>query len=190
MMRGALALVKEGLPVLPVWGVREGSCLCGAGECGNPGKHPVGRLTPRGLRDATLDAATVRAWWRQEPLANVAVATGGARRLVAIDVDGPEGESALAELMKRYGAFPEGPEVATGRGRHLYFRDDHGGVRNSAGKLGKGIDVRAAGGYLISPPSLHANGNRYRWAPGRSIADVRLPPLPEKSDPGCNGGGR
>jgi hypothetical protein len=30
----------------------------------------------------------------------------------------------------------------------------------------------------VLPPSLHNSGNRYRWAPGRSIGDVDIPTLP------------
>jgi len=36
-------------------------------------------------------------------------------------------------------------------------------IRNSAGKLGAGLDVRANGGYIVAAPSLHRSGNRYQW---------------------------
>ncbi len=36
-------------------------------------------------------------------------------------------------------------------------------LRNRAGRLGKGLDIRAAGGYVVAPPSLHASGLRYEW---------------------------
>ena len=51
-----------------------------------------------------------------------------------------------------------------GGGLHYWFRVPDGvEVRNSAGKLGPGLDVRGDGGYVIVPPSLHASGKRYGW---------------------------
>jgi len=46
-------------------------------------------------------------------------------------------------------------------------------LRNNAELLGKGLDIRAAGGYVVAPPSLHASGLRYEWARDEStIADA------------------
>jgi P4 family phage/plasmid primase-like protien len=56
-------------------------------------------------------------------------------------------------------------QARTGRGGlHEYFIWPFGSeVKNSAGKLIKGVDVRGKGGFVVAPPSLHANGNRYEW---------------------------
>ena len=40
----------------------------------------------------------------------------------------------------------------TARGRHLYFRYPSVPVRNLAGKIAPGIDVRGDGGYVLAPP--------------------------------------
>jgi hypothetical protein len=46
-------------------------------------------------------------------------------------------------------------------GHHLYFRQSPGQeIRNSAGRLGPGVDVRGHGGYVIGPGSVVA-GERY-----------------------------
>ena len=48
-------------------------------------------------------------------------------------------------------------------GAHIYFRESAGGdIRNSAGRLGPGLDVRAHGGYVVAPPSV-IDGKAYRW---------------------------
>jgi hypothetical protein len=48
-------------------------------------------------------------------------------------------------------------------GGHLYFRPPPGvEIRNSAGKLGPGLDVRGVGGYVVAPPSV-IDGKAYRW---------------------------
>ncbi len=88
---------------------------------------------------------------RRYPNANVAIATGAISGLVVIDIDGPDGEASLATLPP----MPETRIVQTGRGRHLYFAHPGGAVPNSAGKLGKGIDVRGDSGYVVAPPSRH-----------------------------------
>jgi hypothetical protein len=53
-------------------------------------------------------------------------------------------------------------------------------LRNSTGRLGQGLDIRAAGGYVVAPPSHHASGHRYEWANTGNIADAP-PSLIEKA---------
>jgi hypothetical protein len=55
------------------------------------------------------------------------------------------------------------PWVQTARGRHLYFLSLGEEIANSAGRLGPGLDVRGARGYVVAPPSRHATGHLYRW---------------------------
>jgi hypothetical protein len=130
-----------------------------------------------GFKTATTDLATVQRWWRQWPAANIGIATGDASGLVVVDVDPDHGGvDTIRSLIGRNGPLPRGPVVRTGSGGwHLYFRHPGHDVRNSAGLLGAGLDVRADGGYIIGPPSRHATGGAYRWrepVPG-------LPDLPD-----------
>jgi Bifunctional DNA primase/polymerase, N-terminal/Primase C terminal 1 (PriCT-1) len=85
--------------------------------------------------------------------------------VMVLDVDGDEGEATLATHERKLGALPATIESITGGGgRHVYFRAPKVAVRNSVGKLGAGLDIRAAGGYTILPPSLHATGKEYCWS--------------------------
>lgn len=135
-----------------------------------PGSH--------GLNDATTDEATIRAWWGKHPEANIGLATG--HGWFVVDIDGLEGEAALADLERLHGALPATVEQRTGRGRHLLFRDDvpfGDAIRNSAGQIGPKIDVRGLGGYIVAPPSIHPDGRIYQWASGagpknREIAEA------------------
>ena len=140
------------------------------------GKEP---RTKHGLKEASKDAGAVLAWWKRWPHANVGIATGAASGIVVLDVDARSGgRETLASLEDEQGRLPETPTVLTGGGgQHLYFRDP-GGLRNSAGRLGAGLDVRADGGYVIAPPSNHTNGNRYRWEVSSRIGEVELPEVP------------
>jgi bifunctional DNA primase/polymerase-like protein/primase-like protein len=127
----------------------------------NAAKRPY---TANGLLDATLDADVIRGWFRRWPDANVAVRTGVASRLVVIDVDGDQGADALHALERRHGSLPTTASVRTPRGgAHYYLRHPGPPVRTSAGALGAGVDVRGDGGYVVTPPSIGANGRRYKW---------------------------
>lgn len=125
--------------------------------CEPRGKKP---LTDHGLKDATTDPEKIRGWWTRWPDANIGFATG---RYVVLDVDGPDGEAALASLERQHGPLPETLTAKTGRGRHVYFSANGSRIRNSAGKLGEHLDVRGEGGYVILPPSMHMGGARYEW---------------------------
>ena len=119
--------------------------------------------TPNGLKDATIDGGLVGGWWEQWPDANPAVRTGCPSGLVVLDVDGDAGRASLRSLEARHGALPETMVVSTPRGgMHFYFRHPGGDVRNSAGKLGTGLDIRGDGGYVLVPPAVGASGRRYR----------------------------
>jgi hypothetical protein len=164
----AVRYVALGWPVLALHTLdREGRCSCGRPSCSKPGKHPRNR---HGLRDASADPAQIQAWWATWPNANVGVITRG---LVVVDVDGNEGRQALAALQRARPPLPPTLTALTGRGMHLYFRAGEHRVGNSVGRLGAGLDVRGRGGYVVAPPSLHADGHRYRW-----IARHRPAPLP------------
>jgi hypothetical protein len=153
--------------------IDEGVCSCGKADCQSIGKHP---RTPRGLKDATNDPEQIKRWWQRWPDANIGIATGAASGLLVIDVDPRHGGwQGLEELFKRTGeVFPPTVEVITGSdGGHFYFRMPDADIRNSTGKLGAGLDVRANGGYVVAAFSLHASGNRYRWKNEESpFADV------------------
>lgn len=151
---------KRGLQVLP---------------CRPRGKIPASR---HGTLDATCDLVTIGQWWHEHPDFNVAIATG--RGVFVLDVDGPQGESSLWELERQYGRLPPTPESTTGRGRHLYFRHNKDvTIKNSAGKLGVGLDVRGEGGCVVAPPSNHPNGQRYRWSKDRRIDLVEIADAPD-----------
>jgi hypothetical protein len=169
LLEAALSYASQGFRVFPVWPVmpfQSGfACMCGKTiRCESPGKHPMGNLVRHGLTDASTDEKLVRHWWASRSDANVGVVTG---KVVVIDIDPRhDGERSLAELELLNGSLPPTWRVNSGGGgTHLWFTPPTGEViRNSAGRLAAGVDVRAAGGYAIAPPSRHISGGRYVWA--------------------------
>jgi hypothetical protein len=142
----ALRLAAAGLPVFP--------CR---------GKVPA---TARGFYNATTDAEQIRRWrWYDA----IGVRTGDG--LIVLDVDPRHGgDASLAELEAEHGEILTLTARTGGGGMHLYMAGDlpaRNGVR-------PGLDLKAAGGYVIAPPSLHASGQRYEW-----IAPEDLPQTPQ-----------
>ncbi|HEX9356188.1 MAG TPA: bifunctional DNA primase/polymerase [Streptosporangiaceae bacterium] len=175
--RAAETYAALGYPVLPIWPPRpDGGCTCPQGSgCPWPGKHPLGRLVPHGLRDATTDPAAVRSMWQQQPAAGVALRTGPGALDVA-DVDSPEGVEALRAILQSAGEPGwSGPLARTGGGGwHLAFRPT--GLGNRVGLL-PGVDWRGRGGLVVVWPSVHASGRRYTWARPLGPAE-ELPEVP------------
>ena len=157
ILDAALAYAHRGLPIFPV-----------------RGKLP---LTEHGFKDASINADAIRGWWSRFPDANIALPTGSVSRLFVLDVDPRHGgDESLAALEMKYGPLPATLESRTGGGgRHFFFALGAGQViRNSAGKLGPGLDVRGEGGYVVLPPSIHPEMQKpYTWA--RKAKPVQAP---------------
>lgn len=138
--------------------------------------------TEHGLKDATANVNQVSQWWRQMPDANIGLVTGPRSRCWVLDIDNnKDGEASLRRLEAKHGDLPASVETITGSGgRHLLFAWPRigPGPRNSASSeaLGKGIDVRGDGGYIVAPPSIHPNGRHYEWSVDSASKIVPAPP--------------
>ncbi len=107
----------------------------------------------------------IEGWWRKFPNAGVGVITGKISNLIVLDVDTKKG----ADANHVYRTYPTDLVVRTGSGGgHFYYQypKDSQHIPNVVGKKdGKptGYDLRADGGYVVAPPSLHPSGRRYEW---------------------------
>lgn len=91
--------------------------------------------------------------WFQSRLRNLAIITGW-QGLVVLDFDSMPiydlWRASMPLVAKSY-------SVATSRGVHVYLLVDE---PVSSGKLGM-IDIKASGGYVLAPPSVHPSGREY-----------------------------
>ncbi len=146
------------------------SAGCQVFPCRPRDKQPA---IPGGFHAATTNPETVRRYWRI-PDRNIGIATGARSGFWILDVDGDAGEATLAALEHEHGPLPQTREVATARGRHLWF-DYAEPIPSTAGRIGTGLDTRGDRAYCVAPPSVHPSGRVYCW---RVQAD-RLPAAPD-----------
>lgn len=131
----------------------------------------------RGCLDATDDENILAEWAARYPNANLGVACGEKSGILVVDIDPAHGGmDSIAEL--RSGGFCLPPTVSVrtpSGGWHLYY-SWVAGPQNSKSKLGKGIDIRTGGGYVVAPPSILEGGRKYSWHTAPLGGD--LPKLP------------
>ena len=172
----AQTYIAQGLVVVP--------CL------GDNGK----KATPKWQGLNTTTEANAAAWWPEGGRANTGLLMGP-HGLLALDVDGDEGEAELAAAEAALGPLPPTLENITGRGRHLVYRlpaaltdkqvakltKSAAGMKLCDGRLvpnkGKGFDLRAgdrdAGrSYIIVAPSVHAETGKRYWWKGGPVAEL------------------
>lgn len=176
LQEAALDYAARGWHVFPLHTIHDGRCSCGNPNCDSPAKHP---RTAHGLKDATADAARIRAWWACWPDANIGV-VAGASGLLVLDIDPAKGgDESLERLVSEHGPLPDTVESLTGGGgRHLFFKRPDGKLGNSSGRLGAGLDTRGDGGYVVAPPSVHVSGRQYAWEVSSDPAEVGVADAP------------
>lgn len=180
LLNTALAVAERGWPVFPLRPGSKVPALHGESRCPRTGQCADGHAKPE--QRATTDPHRIRTAWATAPY-NVGLATGPAR-LVVIDLDPPKptdppgthsGAQILDALCQTLGeSIPPTYTVTTpSGGEHLYFTAPGGPkMRSTQDILGRHIDTRAWGGYVVAPGSTTPAGTY-------TITDDRpLTPLP------------
>jgi hypothetical protein len=191
-------------------GAQPGYRLCEGEERGMTGDHNLAvalRLAAVGLHvfpcrsdnkrpaiadwdeNSTTDPARIRAWWRVRHGALVGLDLRKCG-LVVIDADrhgGPDGVAAWEALVREHGAdLSRQPMARTpSDGLHIYFiQPDDDSLGNREGSLPKGINIRGAGGYVIAPYCVRAEGTFYEPIAGspdliEAFRAKAIPPIPK-----------
>jgi len=142
----ALAWAKAGLPVFPC-------------------KLDKSPFTSHSFKNASRDLQQVEAWWTAKPYAMIGLPTGPVSGVWVLDIDAPkegrpaDGRVSLAELEAKHGPLPATRTHATaGGGLHLLFRyPTEREIARTVKQIAPGLDVKAAGGYVIVPPSVNGD---------------------------------
>ncbi|MFF0399337.1 bifunctional DNA primase/polymerase [Streptomyces sp. NPDC005248] len=166
LLSAALEAAERGWHVFPLRPADKRPALHGESVCPLIGDCAGGH---RKWEDrATIDPDRIRRAWADRPF-NIGIATGPSG-LVVVDLDMPKQKSstgtpsgvttfeALCERAGQPVPITYRTRTASG-GHHLYFTAPPGiRLTNSAGRLGKLIDTRAHGGYVVAAGSFTATG--------------------------------
>lgn len=178
-LQEALFYASAGWPVFP---------------CSPNTKRPL--LQGAGFKDAKTDRSWIGGIWGKHPRAMIAVPTGKPIGHFVLDLDpdaNPEHKTAAALLAAVEAAIGVSLPQSTMRvntprgGLHLYFQQPEGvEIRNRAGVILPGVDVRGTGGYVVVPYSMRrgpkavedgCDGVAYTWIGNRPAA-LNGPPAP------------
>ncbi len=103
-------------------------------------------------------------WFGSGILQNIAIVTGQVSGITVVDCDSNDAfEYVISQPIDATATVMTGRYTEDDRCMHFYclYAD---GVRNFQNKTNfPGIDLRGDGGYVLAPPSVHPNGNRYKW---------------------------
>ena len=116
-------------------------------------------------------ADEVKEWFANWFDANIGIVTGKISNLVVFDLDSEH----AVEYANKQGGFPETVKVKTGKGYHLYMQHPGFEIRNSVNKR-LDLDIRADGGFVVAPPSVHGSGRQYEWEKSCSIFEIATAP--------------
>jgi hypothetical protein len=155
-----------------------------------------------GFEAATTDHGQIEKWWKANPGRNVAIRTGAPHGPDVLDVDVKESGTGFPALAKLRQAGLTGTPQAMIRtpsgGAHLVYRGT--GQRNGHIEAAH-VDFRAAGGYVVAPPSgthqgryvvvsHQVSGDAFDWAAARRLLEPERMARLERQGASSAAGGR
>jgi len=154
---------RSSLRIFPLHGILYDhgvpACTCSLGTgCKSIGKHPMVR-------------------WRHHeeggrgPSGGYGIQTGSFNGIFVVDLDVSPDKNGVESLLA-LGTVPDTLSVLTPSGGvHLYFRMPEGVyIPTTRGVVGRGIDIKGDGGFVVGPGSPHKLGGTYEEVPGE-LAD-------------------
>ncbi len=157
-MDSGFIVLPTNYPVFTEDGVE---CSCRRGiNCHSIGKHPVhsykfiNHSNYEDKKDRYLKE------FENNPDLNVGFKVMG---YSVLDVDNKNGgDQSLAHLLREYEINMENViSVKCSNGQHIYATNTD--LKNTAGALADGLDIRSKGGFIVAPGSVHKSGTVYQW---------------------------
>lgn len=106
----------------------------------------------------------VQAWFKRTPDANIALVCGAISNIVAIDVDGEQGQAWFKGNMPKPNCY----QYTSSKSKFHAFYAHPGGIVPPAVGIATEVDVRGDGSYVVFSPSVHKSGAIYtlHYLPG------------------------
>lgn len=161
LLTAALDAADRGWPVFVLGRSKRPLANCPACRTAPPDHDPAecDCLTCHGFYAATTHPDRITTMITAHPRGLLAVRTGATSGLLVVDIDPGHGGRVNPVLM------PPTLAVATGNhGWHLYYRHPGHPVLSRPLPGVDGVDIKADGGYVVLPPSIHpVTKLPYRW---------------------------
>lgn len=131
--------------------------------------------------------AMVEGWFNNLSGAGVGAVTGRISNMVVLDVE-RTCPFPIEELLKKYPT--QMIAKSGGGGWHLFYLypTNQARVANRV-RIFEGADLRADGGFIVLPPTLHQSGNRYEWVKRGPLGAFPLALLELQAQPKIRGDG-
>lgn len=129
----------------------------------------------------------VDGWFCNLSGAGVGVVTGRVSNMVVLDVEN-DCPYPISDLLKKY---PTQMVSRTGSGGyHLFYQYPTSVISvSNRVRIFDGADLRADGGFIVLPPTMHACGNRYEWVKRGPLGAFPMELLDVQSRPKMDGDG-
>ena len=119
------------------------------------------------FQERRASESEVKDWWGVKYKRHgIAIVTGAISKKIVLDLDRHGEQDGIAVAESLYGWEPGGAYARTGgNGIHDYRNHPGGLVKNmtGTGSIAPGVELKADGGFVYAPPSMHKSGQAYEW---------------------------
>lgn len=127
-------------------------------------------------KDCSKEPSQIKKWFENSK-GNIGIVTGKKSNIWVLDIDGAIGQKSMYKILEQYKQTLELTLSAKtgGGGFHMFWEYDDRISGNRAG-IFPNIDIRADGGQVVVYPSIHPNGNQYKWVEETKQVGIKKAP--------------